>query len=56
VDRLREIQAGRAERVRRDLKDAAAPSNSTNTKEFPGSPPIMASFFQKTKSKPSPIA
>jgi hypothetical protein len=24
-------------------------SNSTSTKEFPGNPPIMASFFQKTK-------
>jgi hypothetical protein len=31
-------------------------SNSINTKEFPGSPPTMASFFQKTRSKPSPNA
>ena len=31
-------------------------SNSINTKEFPGSPPIMASFFQKTKSNASPNA
>jgi hypothetical protein len=49
VDHLREIQADRAERERRDLRDAAASSNSTNTKEFRGSPPIMASFFPKTK-------
>ena len=31
-------------------------SNSTNTKEFPSTPPIMASFFQKTKSNASPNA
>ena len=56
LDQLRDIQSDRRERQRRDLKDAAASSNSINTKEFPGNPPIMASFFQKTKWNAPPNA
>jgi hypothetical protein len=47
LDTLRDIQADRAERERRDLNDAAALLEFHKHKEFPGSPPTMASFFQK---------
>jgi hypothetical protein len=56
VGQLREIQSGRAERERRDLKKPPPSWNSINTKDFPGSPPIMGSFFQRIESRPFPNA
>ena len=56
LDQLREIQADRAERERRDLKVAAALLELHKHKGIPMTQLKMGSFFQKTKSKPSPSA
>jgi hypothetical protein len=53
LDQLREIQADRADRQRRDLKDAAA---LLELHKHKGTLLNMALFFQKTKSKRSPNA
>jgi hypothetical protein len=57
LDQLREIQSERRrERERRDLKHAAALLELHKHKGIPYDPPKMGSFFQKTRSKPSPSA
>ena len=54
VDKLREIQAERRLQQERDLKRAAALVELHKHKGLPTIQSEMGSFFQKTKSKPTP--
>ncbi len=56
LQQLREIQSDRLHAAPTTSNRPPASSNSTNTKACPTTPPRMASFFQKTKSKLTPSA